>query len=710
MVPQHERWSSDRSAELYSLSGWGSPYFTIDGGGHLRVRPDGEGAGARLTDVVTQAAHRGLSAPLLVRFDGVLGHRVRTMVGAFASASQDAGFTGRYRPVYPIKVNQERKVVEGLLRAGKEVGLGLEVGSKPELMAVLALLDRPSLVVCNGYKDETYIELACLAVRIGHEVVVVIEKPSEIETIARVVEREGREAAPWLGLRSRLASRGTGRWEGSSGDRAKFGLSASQLVEAVTWLREESLLDRVRLLHFHIGSQVSAIRPWKAALREGARLYVELKAMGCPLDTFDAGGGLAVDYDGSRTDFHSSMNYTEQEYANDVVWSIHEACTKAGIPAPDIVTESGRALSAHHSVMIVEVTGATRPAREGDVPEPTEDEAELVTDFRHLLAQLSAKTAHETYHDALGMREEMLTRFGLGLVDLPTRAMCEDLFFVICDRVAALVKTLDHVPEDLDGLSARLADIYFCNFSVFQSAPDHWAIRQVFPVMPIHRLDEAPTMSAVLGDMTCDSDGKLDRFPDRKDVKQVLEVHPLVPGERYLLGIFLVGAYQETLGDLHNLFGDTDTVHVEVEADGAVILADRVQGESVGEVLAYVGYDEGWLVGRYDRALDRLVTSEDLSRAEADEVRDDLLANLSGNTYLTPRSVKTVRQADRVEEDESASEEQAAAALDPAAGSAPASTADAAGTAEADDLAPGAADRGTALPLEKDADAAPAAP
>ncbi|RKY17919.1 MAG: arginine decarboxylase [Planctomycetota bacterium] len=649
MAPLHEGWTTEKSAELYSLPGWGAPYFSVDQGGFLCVRPRGTGAGARLTSIVDLAAARGLSAPLLVRFDGILGHRLGAMAGAFASASSEAGFGGRYRPVYPIKVNQERQVVEGLLRAGKEIGLGLEVGSKPELMAVLALLERPSLVICNGYKDETYIELACLAVRVGHEVLVVIEKPSEIETLSRVLEREGREAAPWLGLRSRLASRGTGRWEASSGDRAKFGLSASQLVECVSWLREVDLVQRVRLLHFHIGSQVSAIRPWKAALREGARLYVELSRLGCPLDTFDVGGGLAVDYDGSRTDDHSSMNYSMQEYANDVVWSIHEACREAGLASPDIVTESGRALTAHHSVMIVEVTGATRPARDGDEPPLSPGEHGLVAEFRDNLDMLSAKSVHEVYHEALSLRDEMLSRFGLGLLDLPTRALCEDLFFVTCDRVARLCETLDHVPEDLQGLAARLADTYFCNFSVFQSAPDHWAIRQVFPVMPIQRLNEQPRASAVLGDMTCDSDGKLDRFPDRRDLKQVLEVHELRPGERYLLAICMVGAYQETLGDLHNLFGDTDTVHVEVDEQGQVHLAQHVQGESVGEVLAYVGYDEGWLVGRFDLSLDRLVTAGQLTRAEADGLREDLLANLAGNTYLTARSVKTVRHADRVE-------------------------------------------------------------
>jgi arginine decarboxylase len=645
-------WSVEHSAELYSLPGWGNPYFAIDAAGRLVVRPDGTGAGAALEDIAEAAAAQGLSLPLLVRFNGILGHRLATLAEAFSSAAAEYGFTGRYRPVYPIKVNQERQVVEGLLRAGRDIGLGLEVGSKPELMAVVALLDRPSHIICNGYKDETYIELACLAVRLGHEVVVVIEKPSEIETIARVVVREGREAEPWLGLRSRLAARGAGRWESSAGDRAKFGLSASQLVECVDWLREVDLLPRLRLLHFHIGSQITAIRAWKTALREASRLFVELYKLGCPLDLFDVGGGLAVDYDGSRTNFASSMNYSEEEYARDVVWAIHDACDKAGVPAPDIVGESGRALVAHHSVMLVEVTGTSRLTRDGEVTDAQPDEPEMAEELRHNLGRLSRKNASEVYHDALNLREEMLSRFGMGLLDLPTRALCEDLFFATLDRVSKLVSFLDHVPEELQGLSERMADTYFCNFSVFQSVPDHWAIRQVFPVMPVHRLDEQPTVKAVLGDMTCDSDGKLDRFPHRRDVKNVLEVHALREGERYVLGIFLVGAYQETLGDLHNLFGDTDTVHVEVSGSGEVRISDRVQGEAVGEVLAYVGFEEHWLMGRYDAALDRLVSNEELTRSEADEVREDLIRNLAGNTYLTAGSVKTVRRDDLAEDDE----------------------------------------------------------
>jgi len=645
-------WSAERSADLYSLPGWGSPYFAIDDDGGLVVRPDGTGTGARLDVIADVATQHGMSLPLLVRFDGILGHRLETLSEAFASAIAEYRYPGGYRPAYPIKVNQERQVVEGLLRAGRELGLGLEVGSKPELMAVVALLDRPSRILCNGYKDETYIELACLAVRLGHEVVVVIEKPSEIETIDRVVEREGRDAAPFLGLRSRLAARGAGRWESSAGDRAKFGLSSSQLVDCVEWLREVNLLSLLRLMHFHIGSQITAIRPWKAALREASRLYVELRRMGCPLDLFDVGGGLAVDYDGSRTNFASSMNYSEEEYARDVVWAIHDACDKAGVDAPDIVSESGRALVAHHSVMLVEVTGTARLTRDGEVAAATDDEPELVEELRHNLSRLSRKNAGEVYHDALNLREETLSRFGMGLVDLPTRALCEDLFFATLDRVVQLVDSLDDVPEDLDGLPDRMADTYFCNFSVFQSVPDHWAIRQVFPVMPVQRLGERPSVRAVLADMTCDSDGKLDRFPDRRDVKRVLEVHELREGERYVLGIFLVGAYQETLGDLHNLFGDTDTVHVDVDGDGQVRISDSVQGEAVGEVLTYVGFDEQWLMGRYDAALDRLVADDELTRAEADEVRVDLIRNLAGNTYLTAGSVKTVRRDDLAEEEE----------------------------------------------------------
>ena len=646
------KWSLEQSAELYNLPGWGHPYFSIREDGAVHVHPNGpDGPSAALVDIIASAKRQGMSLPLLLRFDGILRQRVQAISRAFRQAADEYGYPGRHRPVYPIKVNQQRHVVETLLESGRDIGMGLEVGSKPELLAVVAQLDRPSLMICNGYKDEAYMEMACLAVRLGHEVVVVVEKPSEIETFSRVVDREGRNAAPWIGMRSRLATRGSGRWESSSGDRAKFGLSAQQMVEAVQWLRDVGLLDRVRLLHFHIGSQITAIRPWKEVLKEASRLFIELHKMGCPLDLFDVGGGLAVDYDGSRTRFDSSMNYTEQEYANDVVWHIHDACTKAGIKSPDIVTESGRALVAHHSVMAVEVIGVSRLSRDGVVEKAGRNEADIVQEMRDNLSRLTRKNMLEVYHDAQSLRDEMLSRFNLGLVDLPTRALCEDIFFATCDRVLNLVRTLDFVPDEFEGLEKQIADTYFCNFSVFQSVPDHWAIRHVFPVMPLQRLNEEPTVRAVLGDMTCDSDGKIDRFPHPRDVKDVLEVHPVKPGESYVLGIFLVGASQEILGDLHNLFGDTDAVHVDLDASGQFRLVDRLQGEPVGKVLSYVGYNEEWLMSRYDRALGRLVEKGDLTPNEAQEVRDDLVLGLRSNTYLTAGSVRAVRQDDLVEQE-----------------------------------------------------------
>jgi arginine decarboxylase len=647
------KWSTAQSAELYNLPGWGSPYFSIRDDGTVQVHPNGpDGPAASLVDIIAGAKRQGMSLPLLIRFDGILRQRVQSLSRAFRQAAEEYGYPGRHRPVYPIKVNQQRHVVETLLESGRDIGVGLEVGSKPELLAVVAQLDRPSLMICNGYKDEAYMEMACLAVRLGHEVVVVVEKPSEIETFSRVVDREGRNAAPWLGMRSRLATRGSGRWESSSGDRAKFGLSAQQMVEAVQWLRDVQLLDRLRLLHFHIGSQITAIRPWKEVLKEASRLFIELHRMGAPLDIFDVGGGLAVDYDGSRTRFDSSMNYTEQEYANDVVWHIHDACTKAGIKSPDIVTESGRALVAHHSVMAVEVIGVSRLSRDGLVEKAGRKETDIVQEMRENLSRLTRKNMLEVYHDAQSLRDEMLSRFNLGLVDLPTRAQGENIFFATCDRLQNLVRQMDYVPEEFEGLEKQIADTYFCNFSVFQSVPDHWAIRHVFPVMPLQRLHEEPSVRAVMGDMTCDSDGKIDRFPHPRDVKDVLEVHPVKPGESYVLGIFLVGAYQEILGDLHNLFGDTDAVHVDVDAQGQFRIVDRLQGEPVGKVLSYVGYNEEWLMSRYDKALARLVEKGDLTQPEAEEVRDDLVRGLKGNTYLTARSVRAVREADFAEKDE----------------------------------------------------------
>lgn len=643
-------WTIEDSAELYNLRGWGQPYFEARPSGDVVVRPSGpSGPSATLRDVIAASRAAGASLPLLLRFDGILRHRVETLADAFERARLEVGYGGRYRPVYPIKVNQQRQVVEGLLDAGRDVGLGLEVGSKPELMAVVALLDRPSLMICNGYKDETYIEMACLAVRLGHEVVVVLEKPSEINTVQRVVEREGREAAPWLGMRARMAVRGSGRWEHSSGDRAKFGLSATEMVEGVAALEDVGLEHRLRLLHFHIGSQIGGIRPLKAALKEAGQLFVELHRLGCPMDMFDVGGGLAVDYVGERGG-ESSRAYTEQEYANDVVWHVHEACRKADVPAPDIVTESGRALVAHHAMMAVEVVGASSLSRAGMVGRPSDDEHELVTRMRENVEGLSRRNMLEVYHDAVAVRDEMLTRFSLGLVDLPTRAMCERLFYATLDHVVRLSSTFDFVPEELESLHTSIADTYFCNFSVFQSVPDHWAIRQVFPVMPLQRLNEKPTVRAVLGDMTCDSDGRMDAFQGRES-SEVLEVHPLRPGEPYVLGVFLVGAYQEILGDLHNLFGDTDAVHVDVLPDGRVDVTHRVEAECVSEVLTYVEYDEAWLVERYDKLLARLVDAEQLTADEAAEVRTDLFAYLRSQTYLTERSVKRARADDLAAEE-----------------------------------------------------------
>ncbi|GJM21486.1 MAG: biosynthetic arginine decarboxylase [Planctomycetota bacterium] len=654
MTEASSTWSADRSAELYNLAGWGSPYFRIDERGSVVARPGGseepDAPEVALDGVVEMAKQEGLSLPLLVRLNGILGHRVKCLSTAFANAAADYGWKGRHRPVYPIKVNQQRHVVEELLRAGRGVGLGLEVGSKPELLAMVALLEHPSLVICNGYKDEAYIEMAALAVRLGHEVVVVVEKPSEIETFARVIEREGREAAPFLGVRARLSSQGSGRWVGSAGDRAKFGLSVAQLVECVEWLASVELLDRLRLLHFHIGSQITAIRPWKTALQEASRLFVELRKLGAPLDLFDVGGGLAVDYDGSNTNYVSSRNYSEQEYANDVVWQINNACAMADMPAPDIVTETGRALVAHHSLMIVEVTGAARLT--ADAPAPPHagtEEDKLVAELRSLLERVSEKAAVECFHDAVECREQLLQRFKLGLIDLPTRALGEQVFFAVAERVAQVAEHMDPVPDELSDLRTKLADTYFCNFSVFQSIPDHWAIRQVFPVIPIHRLNEKPAQRAVLGDMTCDSDGKIDRFADLRETQRVLPVHPLREGESYMLGIFLVGAYQETLGDLHNLFGDTDVVHVDFTPEGKPRISAGLRGESVGEVLRYVGYDEAWLMGRYDGALARLVKAEQLTSGEADQVRGDLVRGLGGNTYLTAREVARVREDDLIE-------------------------------------------------------------
>ncbi|MEM7048011.1 MAG: biosynthetic arginine decarboxylase [Acidobacteriota bacterium] len=628
------RWSSEDSSELYNIGGWANGYFSATPAGTLAVHPEGE-AGPRidLKELVDEVSERGIGLPLLIRFSEIVKARVEELHAAFEGAIDAYDYRGSYQGVYPIKVNQNRFLVEKLVEYGRPYNYGLEAGSKPELLAVMAMLDDPAaLIICNGYKDEEYVETALLASKLGLRVVLVVEKQSELELVRRVAERT--KVRPMLGIRARLSARGSGHWEESGGDGSKFGLGSRGLVAAVHFLAAADMLDCFQLLHFHIGSQISAIRSVKEALREASRLYVNLVRMGAPLGFLDVGGGLGVDYDGSGTDFASSLNYTLQEYANDVVFGVKDVCDSAGVAHPVLVSESGRATVAHHAALVVETLGVAE-FTVGEIPEALPDDVEAP--LRNLLDghhELSEENFLETFHDALSYRDECLSLFSLGHLSLEHRALADDIFLATCRRILDIARARRQMPDELESLEHLAADTYFCNFSIFQSLPDSWAIDQLFPVMPIHRLDEEPERRATLADITCDSDGKIDRFIDRRQVKRLLELHRLRPGEPYLLGVFLVGAYQESLGDLHNLFGDTNTVQVSLDREGGYSIDDVVEGDTVTEVLRYVRYSRRELLARIRRSAEGALRRGMMSRQEARDLISLYETGLSGYTYL----------------------------------------------------------------------------
>ena len=627
-------WTIRDSAELYQLSAWGGGWFGINDRGELMVQPHGPtGPKFSLPEVVEDLRNRDIELPILLRVSDILELRVRALASTFQKAITECGYRGRYRPVFPIKVNQQRDVVEELVEFGREHSLGLEAGSKPELLVVLAHMTNPDgLVICNGYKDTKYIETALLAQKMGIHCIIVVDRFEELELVLKVSKRL--EMRPHIGVRAKLASRGAGKWQESGGEKSKFGLTAGEIVQVAERLRQLEMLDCLELLHFHIGSQITAIRAIKDALKESTRIYTELHDLGAGLKLLDVGGGLAVDYDGSQTNFHSSANYSLQEYANDVVFAIQQACDEKGIAHPDIVSESGRALSAHHSILVFDVLGVSQ--MRVDVPEGCDKVDEgTIANMVQILRDLSQKNFQESYHDALQLKEEAISLFNLGYLDLKGRAMAENLFWVICDRINSIVRTLDYVPEELSGLERALADTYYCNFSVFQSAPDHWAVKQLFPTMPIHRLNERPTRRAILADLTCDSDGKVDRFIDLRDVKSVLEVHPVQQGKPYYCAMFLLGAYQEILGDLHNLFGDTNAVHLSMDQDHGYRVERVIEGDTVSEVLTYVQYEKQDLVRRIRSRLEVAVRAGRINVKESGLLMKRYEEGLSGYTYLT---------------------------------------------------------------------------
>ena len=627
------KWRVEDSAELYNINGWGINYFSINENGHVVVTPRKNGIDVDLKELVEELQLRDVSAPMLIRFPDILDSRIEKMASCFKIASEEYLYKAQNFIIYPIKVNQMRPVVEEIVSHGKKFNIGLEAGSKPELHAVIAInTDNDSLIICNGYKDEDYIELALLAQKMGRRIFLVVEKLSELKLIIKIAKQF--KIRPNLGIRIKLASSGSGKWEDSGGDVSKFGLTSSELLEALDILDKNKMKDCLHLVHFHIGSQVNKIRRIKIAIREASQFYVQLHQNGYNISFVDIGGGLGVDYDGTRSsNSESSVNYSIQEYVNDVISTMVDVSDKNDIPHPNIITESGRSLTAHHSVLIFEVLEATSlPVWEEDEEiDPTDHE--LLKELYSLWNTLNQTRMHETWHDAQQIREETLDRFSLGLLDLQTRAKIERLFWSIAKEVQQMTNGMKHVSEELITLPKLLSDKYFCNFSLFQSLPDSWAIDQIFPIIPIQRLDEKPDRSATLQDITCDSDGKIDNFISTRNLSYYLPVHSLKPKEPYYIGVFLVGAYQEILGDLHNLFGDTNAVHVSVDDNGYSI-DQIIDGETVAEVLEYVQYNPKKLVRTVETWVTSSVKSGIITAEEGKEFLSNYRSGLYGYTYL----------------------------------------------------------------------------
>ncbi len=636
-------WSIDDSLELYQVGAWGKGYFSINAAGHVVVRPDTQpGREIDLFDVVEGLKARDLTTPVVVRFSEILAHRLRSLHAAFAQAIAENDYRGQYAAVYPIKVNQQRLVVEEIYRYGKELGFGLEVGSKPELLAVMAMTENAPdrLIVCNGFKDDSYIEAVTLATKLGRTIIPVVENYDELGLILKHASNYG--VRPRIGVRVKLSSEGSGRWRDSSGEKSKFGLFITEILELFNVLKSHDMLDCLQLVHCHPGSQLQDIRRVKEAVNELAHVYAELKLMGAGLQYIDVGGGLGVDYDGTGTNFSSSMNYTLNEYASDVVYRIASVCNAREIPHPMIVSESGRAIAAYHSVLIFNALGSSALDKfrvTGRVAEDYAGDDELpqpVQDLFEAYRTVSQRRLVECYHDALTAREQALQMFTLGLLSLEFRGLAERLYWATCAKIRDYCRRLDRIPEELENLESILSDTYFCNFSVFQSLPDSWAIDQLFPIMPIHRLDERPTRTGVLADITCDSDGNIDRFVSQHDVKRTLELHELRPGEEYYLAAFLVGAYQETLGDLHNLFGDTHVVHIRLLEEGGWWIEEIVKGDTANKVLEYMEYDVAELYPALARDCERAIRDGRMTVAESQAVKRFYEGELNGYAYLEP--------------------------------------------------------------------------
>ena len=636
-------WRVEDSLDLYHVEAWGKGYFSVNESGHVVVRPDTtERYEIDLYEVVEGLQARDLTTPVVVRFSDILAHRLRRLHDAFAQAITENDYKNRYAAVYPIKVNQQRLVVEEVYRYGQEFGFGLEVGSKPELLAVMAMTENAPdrLIVCNGFKDDSYIEAVTLATKLGRTIIPVVENFEELGLILK--HAQAYQVRPRIGVRVKLFSEGSGRWCASAGEKSKFGLFITEILELFNVLKEHDMLDCLQLVHCHPGSQLQDIRRVKDAINELAHVYAELKLMGAGLQYIDVGGGLGVDYDGSGTNFPSSMNYTLNEYANDVVYRVASVCNLRDIPHPMIVSESGRAVAAYHSVLIFDALGSSALDKfrvTGDRAEDYGGDEELpqpVQDLFEAYRAVSERRLVECYHDALTAREQVLQMFNLGLLSLEFRALAERLYWATCAKIRDSCRKLERLPEELEDLESILSDTYFCNFSVFQSLPDSWAIDQLFPIMPIHRLHERPTRTAVLADITCDSDGKIDRFVSLRDVKRTLELHELRADERYYLAVFLVGAYQETLGDLHNLFGDTHVVHVRLHDEGGWWIEEIVKGDTANKVLEYMEYDVAELYPALARDCERAIRDGRMTLAQSQALKRFYERELDGYAYLEP--------------------------------------------------------------------------
>src|SRR5450432_2076970 len=640
-VPSPEKskpeWDIDAAISTYNVEGWGSGYFTVNSSGNVCAKPLKDAGGSiDLLEVVNEARERGLGFPLVIRFQDLLRHRVTTVNRAFRAAIEEFGYRNEYRGVFPIKVNQLREVIEEIVDAGAEFHFGLEAGSKPELIAALAMHKDPqSLIICNGYKDRAFIRTALLGRRLGKSVVIVVEKLEELEQTLRIAKEVGVE--PLIGIRVRLHSKGAGKWTTSGGENAKFGLSTTNLVAASEMLKQAGLAHCLKLVHFHVGSQVPDISTIKRAVREAARYYAKLAKMGHELGYLDVGGGLGVDYDGSRSDFDSSTNYSLQEYANDVVWNIADVCDSEGVPHPAIVNEGGRAIVAHHSVLVVEAFGSIEKTTPKLKVEANEKDHKLVGEILDVKSRLKRGNRLESLHDIQQIKEESQHTFDLGLLELESKAKIDTVYWQLAQQIVNMHRGLRYVPDEVKQLENSLGDQYICNFSVFQSLLDHWALGQLFPIMPIHRLTTAPDRNGTLVDITCDSDGKVSKFTDLQDVKDTLPLHRIIPGEIYYLGVFLVGAYQDIMGDLHNLFGRVTEVHIFLDEDeeSGWYIEEVIEGSTIGQVLAMTQWDKVELMRLVKLQVDAAIKSDRLKPNDAMKLLADYERGLQGYTYLS---------------------------------------------------------------------------